>query len=112
MAGVSPPFQAYVLELLAPLAPVARRMFSGVGVFYRGTMFALLVADTMFLRVDENTRPRFADAGCQPFSYTRCGQRVSLHSYYAVPEELFDQPDELLLWARDAVTAARAAPKR
>jgi TfoX/Sxy family transcriptional regulator of competence genes len=37
---------------------------------------------------------------------------VSLSAYYAVPEELFDQPDELLQWARDAVTVARAAHRR
>ena len=111
MPGVSLPFQTFVLDLLAPLAPVARRMFGGVGIFHGGTMFALLLDDAMFFRVDDNTRSRFADAGCQPFSYARRGQKVSLRSYYAVPEELFDQADELLLWAREAVTAARAARK-
>jgi DNA transformation protein len=110
--GVSPPFQAFVLDLLAPLSPVARRMFRGAGIFTGGIMFALLVRDTMYLRVDDTTRPRFKSAGSEPFSYIRRGQSVSLDGYYAVPEVLFDQPDELLIWARDAVAAARAAPRR
>ena len=112
MSGVNPQFRAYVLELLAPLSPAARRMFRGVGIFSGGIMFALLVRDTMYLRVDDTTRWRFESAGSQPFSYARRGQKVSLSGYYAVPGELFDQPDLLALWARDAVAAARAARRR
>ena len=109
---VSPRFQAFVVDLLAPLSPVARRMFSGVGLFHSGAMFGLMVRDTLYFRVDEATRERFKRAGSEPFSYMRSARRVSLSAYYAVPEDLFDQPDELLTWARDAVTVARAAPRR
>jgi DNA transformation protein and related proteins len=109
---VTPHFQAFILDLLAPLAPLPRRMFSGVGLFHSGAMFGLLVRDTMYLRVDASTRERFERAGSLPFSYTRAGRQVSLSAYYAVPEEMFDQPDELLQWARDAVTVARSARRR
>jgi DNA transformation protein and related proteins len=112
MPGVSPRFQAFVVDLLAPLSPVARRMFSGVGLFHSGAMFGLLVRDTLYFRVDAATRERFERAGSEPFSYMRGERRVSLSAYYAVPEDLFDQPDELLTWARDAVTVARAASRR
>ena len=109
MASVSPRYQAFIVDLLAPLSPVARRMFSGVGLFHSGAMFGLMVRDTLYLRVDAATRERFERAGSEPFSYLRSGRQVSLSAYYAVPEDLFDQPDELLEWARDAVTVARAA---
>jgi len=109
---VTPRFQAFIVDLLAPLAPLPRRMFSGVRLFHSGAMFGLLVRDTMYLRVDAATRERFARAGSQPFSYTRSGRQVSLSAYYAVPEEMFDQPDELLQWARDAITVARSARRR
>lgn len=39
MSSVSPQFQAFILDLLAPLA---RRMFGGVGLFRNGVMFGLL----------------------------------------------------------------------
>jgi len=66
--SVSRHFQAFILDLLGPLDPVARRMFSGVGLFHSGAMFGLLVRDTMYLRVDAATRERFERAGSQPFS--------------------------------------------
>ena len=98
---VSRGFQAFILDLLAPLAPVPRRMFSGVGLFHGGAMFALLVRDAMYLRVD--------DTGSLPFSYRRGEREVSLSAYYAVPEDLLDRQDELLQWARDAIATARRA---
>jgi len=115
--AVSPGFQDFILDLLSPLAPLPRRMFSGVGLFHGGVMFALLVRDTMYLRVDEVTRERYDQAGSRPFSYTRSGREVSLFAYYHVPEDLLDQPDELLDWVRGAIEVARrvgskAGPKR
>jgi DNA transformation protein and related proteins len=109
---VDPRFQAFVVDLLAPLSPVARRMFSGAGLFHSGAMFGLLVREALYFRVDATTRGRYESAGSQPFSYLRSGRQVSLSAYYAVPEDLFDQPDELLQWARDAVTVARSARRR
>jgi DNA transformation protein len=87
-------------------------MFGGVGLFHSGVMFGLLVRDTFYLRVDATTRDRFERAGSTPFTYARAGREVSLGAYYGVPEELMDQPDELLAWARDAVSVARAARRK
>src|SRR5262245_46623010 len=109
MASVSPGFQDFILDLLGPLDPVARRMFSGVGLFHGGVMFGLMVRDTLHLRVDDMTRERFEHAGSRPFSYTRSGREVSLSAYYVVPEDLLDRQDELLQWVRDAIAASRRA---
>lgn len=106
---VSREYLDFILDLLRPLAPMPRRMFSGVGLFHSGAMFALLVRDTMYLRVDDTTRERFEQAGSEPFSYSRAGRQVSLSAYYVLPEVLLDQPDELLQWAREAVGAALRA---
>jgi DNA transformation protein len=110
---VSRGFQAFILDLLGSLAPVPRRMFSGVGLFHGGVMFALLARDAMYLRVDDTTREQFERAGSRPFSYQRGEREVSLSAYYVVPEDLLDRQDELLLWTRDAIaTARRAASSR
>ena len=61
--AVSRGYQDFILDLLGPLAPLPRRMFSGVGLFHSGVMFGLLVRDTMYLRVDDMTRERFECAG-------------------------------------------------
>jgi DNA transformation protein len=107
--AVSQGYQDLILDLLHPLDPLPRQMFSGVGLFYGGAMFGLLVRDTMYLRVDSATRSRFERAGSRPFSYVRGGQEVSLSAYYVVPDDLLDCQDELLQWARDAIGAARRA---
>lgn len=112
MSSVSQQFQDFILDLLLPVHPAARRMFSGVGLFHGGVMFGLLVRDVFYLRVDDSTRARFEQAGSRPFSYNRGGSAVSLAAYYEVPEGLLDQPDELLQWARSAITAARAVKRR
>ena len=106
---VSQGFQDFVLDLLDPLAPMPRRMFSGVGLFQSGVMFGLLVHDVIYLRVDDATRQRFEHAGSEPFSYKRGERQVSLSAYYAVPEGMLDQPDELLQWTRDAIATAQRA---
>lgn len=107
--AVSRGFQDFILDLLASLEPMPRRMFSGVGLFHSGAMFALLVRDTIYLRVDDTTRERFEQAGSAPFTYHRAEREVSLSAYYAVPEDLLDRQDDLLQWARDAIAAARRA---
>ena len=107
--SVSRQYQDFVLELLGPLDPMARRMFGGVGLFHGGVMFGLLSRDIFYLRVDDTTRERFERAGSAPFSYTRAGRPVSLAAYYAVPEDLLDRPDAMLQWSRDAIAVAHRA---
>jgi DNA transformation protein len=110
--AVSHNFQNFILDLLGPFNPVPRRMFSGVGLFHGGVMFALLVRDAMYLRVDDITRERFRRAGSRPFSYRRGGRQISLSAYWVLPEQLLDQHDELLDWVNDAIHAARTARKQ
>jgi DNA transformation protein and related proteins len=107
--AVSRGFQEFVVDLLAALDPMPRRMFGGVGLFHGGVMFGLLVNDTLYLRTDDQTRDRFVNAGSLPFSYMRAGREVSLAAYYLAPEDLLDRHDDLLRWAREAVEAARRA---
>jgi DNA transformation protein len=112
MPSVSPQFQDFILDLLAPLDAVPRRMFGGVGLFHGGVMFGLLVRDALYLRVGDDTRERYERAGSTAFSYRRGDRMVSIGAYYAVPEGLLDQPDELRQWARDGIAAARAVKRR
>jgi DNA transformation protein len=110
--SVSRQYQDFILDLLGPLDPAARRMFGGVGLFHGGAMFGLLSREALYLRVDDSTRERFERAGSAPFSYTRSGKEVSLSAYYVVPVDLLDRQDKLLQWARDAVAVARAVRRR
>jgi DNA transformation protein and related proteins len=110
--AVGAEFRDFVLDLLAPLRPSARRMFGGVGIMRDGVMFALLADDAMYFRVDEQTRAKFEAEGSGPFSYKRAGREVSIGSYYEVPERLYDEPEALLEWARGAIAAAQSVKRK
>jgi DNA transformation protein len=75
-------------------------------------MIALVVDGAIFLKASDQTIPDFEREGLRPFSYkTKQGIRV-LNSYGRMPERLHDEPDELGLWARRALKAARRTGTR
>ena len=103
----------FIRDLFAPFGPVVvRRMFGGAGIFREGLMFGLLFDGAIFLRVDQDSIPDFEREGSRPFVYTRAKSpgkvgRASL-SYWRLPERLYDDPEELVVWA----TRARAIVQR
>jgi DNA transformation protein len=102
-----------IKELFAEFGPVTvRRMFSGAGVFAEGLMIAIVVDGAVFLKADERTIPRFEREGLAPFSYRTKHGRRSIDSLRRMPERLYDDPDELSDWAREALAAARRADAR
>lgn len=110
---VSPEFQAYLLEQLEPLGPVsARRMFGGAGLYYGNIMFALLANDVMYLKVDEQSVCEFEAAGTEPFSYKRGDKQQALKSLWRVPDDVMDDPEQLIVWCRRAVDAALVASRK
>jgi DNA transformation protein len=101
---------SHCLELLAPLGRTSsRRMFSGHALYIDGLCMALIIRDTLYLKVDDTSRPLAERAGCQPFTYdTKKGERAAL-GYYTAPGEAMESPAEMLPWARRALAAAVAA---
>lgn len=101
----------FIRELLAPFGPVTiKRMFGGAGIWSEGLMFGLIFDGAIFLKVDETSIPDFEREGSKPFVYTRAKSkgrvgRASL-SYWRLPERLYDDPDELAVWANRALTIA------
>ena len=114
-------YAEFLREQLAPLGHVSlRRMFGKTGVFCDGVMFAMVTDNTLYFRVDDHNREIFKEAeSSPPLNYAKGGAMIDL-SFWRVPERLFDEPDELIAWARAALAAAhrvavkreRAAPKR
>jgi DNA transformation protein len=99
----------HCLELLAPLgAARARRMFGGHGLLVDDLFIALIAFDRLYLKVDASTRPKFADAGGQPFVYTR-RQRSVVLDYWTVPPQALESPGEMQPWGRLAMDAALRA---
>ena len=107
-------FAEFLREQLAPLGRVTlRRMFGKTGVFCDGVMFGMVTDNTLYLRVDDHNRMAFKEAEAfPPLNYEKKGVAIDL-SFWRAPERLFDEPDELVDWARLALAAARGvAAKR
>ena len=101
-------FAEFVRDALAPMGVVhVKRMFSGAGLWCDGLMFALVVDDVLYLKADDRNRPAFVAEGMRPFTYTARGRTIEI-GHWRTPERLFDDPDELVAWARGALAAARA----
>jgi DNA transformation protein and related proteins len=97
-----------IQELFSAFGVVAvRRMFGGAGIYADGTMFGLVADGVIYLKADERNAPAFEREDLPPFTYeTKDGKR-GVMSYRRMPERLYDDPDELAIWARDALAAAR-----
>ena len=107
----SPEFVANVLDLMSGWGGVsARRMFSGHGLFRHGRMFGLIVRDVLYFKIDVRTRPEYEAAGMKPFTYRGRRKQVAL-PYWEAPPHLFDDPEEMVTWARRAFEVALAAKR-
>src|ERR1700723_4779188 len=107
-------FAGFLRDQLAPLGRITvRRMFGKTGVFCDGFMLGMVRDNTLYFRVDDDNRAIFKEAEAfPPLNYEKQGRTLDL-SFWRAPERLFDEPDELVEWARAALAAARrVAAKR
>jgi len=108
--AVSAQFNAFVLDLLGAVCTVtARRMFGGVGYYSHGLFFAIAADEVLYFRVDDASRQYYAAEGLQAFA--PLGPGTKSMSYFALPARLYDDAEELTVWLRRALSAARGAQK-
>lgn len=103
----------FLTDLFADFGPVTlRRMFSGYGISADGTNFALALRAGLYFRADDQTIPQFEAEGAKPFQYQTRSKTVTVNSYWQLPARLFDDAEELAVWARSALAAAQRAALR
>ena len=112
--AVSPAFRDHVLDLFAPLGDITlKSMFGGAGIYHKDQIFGLIIAERIYLKTDEQTRPSFEREGVQPFRYSTKNGEIGVMAYWELPERLLDDPDELKTWAKAAYeTGIRARGKK
>ena len=111
-------FRDYCIELFASLVPgagvagiAAKRMFGGTGFSIDGKTFAIIAMDQLWLKVDDVSRSKFEQAGCQIFTYDMAGKQRSM-SYYTVPDDAMESAALMAPWAERAWGAALRAVKK
>jgi DNA transformation protein len=99
-------------DLFAAFGPIhLRRFFGGEGICVGETMIGMVFGDRIYFKTNEETRKAFVAEKCKPFSFvkTKSGETV-VTGWYALPDRIYDDPDELAVWARAALDVVRNSP--
>lgn len=107
-------FAATVSDIFAQAlrGPVqCRRMFGGYGFYHDQRFFAVMVAGTVYLKVNDDTRPAFVAEGLPAWVYLREGKPVTM-GFHGVPESALDDPEDMRPWALLALRAASVVRPR
>lgn len=84
----------------------SRSMFGGFGIFVNEIMFALVVNDSLHIRSNNTTTKQYKQAGYQPYVYRKRGFPV-VTKYFALPDEMWDDTDQILAIASAALAYAK-----
>lgn len=99
-------FLAQLADIFRSFGEVrAKPMFGGHGLYHQDVMIGLVADDTLYLKVDAETKDAFAAARSIPFEYIKNGRAMKM-SYFSAPEAIFDDPDSAKDWADKAYAAA------
>lgn len=94
-------FIEFVCDQLEPIDGIVHRsMFGGYGLYCGSVFFGIAYRGRLYLKTDDATRPKFEEWGSEPF---QPNSKQRLRSYYEVPEEMIDQPEELVPLAEEAI---------
>lgn len=98
-------------DLFAPFGRIVLRpMFGSEGLFRDGLMFGIVHEEKLYFKTSEESRRDFIAEGAGPLFYKFKTAEGVLTSYYALPDWLYDDPEELAEWARTAFAVARQSP--
>ena len=97
-------------DLFAEFGPVVlRRFFGGEGIYAGATMIGSVFRDVIYFKTDDKTRQAFDAEKCAPFTFYK-GKKLITTTWLAIPDRLYDDPEELAQWARAALKAVLASP--
>lgn len=111
--AVDPDFLEYAKELFDGLGPIRTgRMFSGAGLYIGDAMFAMIIAERIYMKADKDLAADYIAAGSVPFEYdTKTGTR-KVTGLLSLPDSALDDPDEALEWAKRSMVPAEAAAEK
>lgn len=94
-----------LFQCFGPITP--RRFFGGEGICAGEIMFGMIFDDRLYFKTDEESRRAFLAEGCEPFTFEKrsTGETV-VTGWYALPDRLYDDPEELARWAKQAYEIA------
>lgn len=98
-------------DLFCEFGPIKlRRFFGGEGIYAGDVMIGMVFNnDTIYFKTDAETRKGFTAEKTKPFTFYK-GKELIVTTWFALPDRLYDDTEELARWARDAHRVALASP--
>jgi len=107
--SASPEFIEYIRELFIPLGKLKDATFFGGFSFKSGSkQFVMIMGNTLYFCVNDTSRKQYETLGMEPFSYKTKKGIVNVRKYFSAPEDLFEDQDKLIIWAKKAIAAAHS----
>ena len=83
----------------------SKAMFGGHGLYHGEVFFGIVSTTSLFLKVSAATRAVYEERGMKPF---RPNSHQTLPTFYEVPIEILEEPEQLARWTRKSIAAARS----
>ncbi len=103
---------AAIEEIFQAVGPVTiKKFFGGKGVYAGGVIMACEFEGDLLLKADAETAPLFEAAGCTQWAYEHKSGKPVKMPYWSIPDNAYDDPDEMAKWVFLALDAGRRAKK-
>ncbi|KQN25376.1 competence protein TfoX [Sphingomonas sp. Leaf33] len=104
----------WIAECTAPLGTLTKRaMMGGATLYLDGQVFAILTSDGVLrFKADAVSDAVWDAEGADRFTFAFDDGRVGSMNYRRAPDNVFDDPDAMLRWARLGLEAGLRAPKK
>ena len=100
-------------ELFAGLGAITvKRMFGGQGIYHGGLIVGIVFEGEVLLKSDAVSAPQFEAAGARRWVYTGQADKAVGMPYWYIPDEAYDDPDQMARWVRLAYEAALRSPPK
>lgn len=95
-------FRDFILDQLRDMDNVhCRAMFGGYGLYHGGTFFGIIHKERLYFKTTEKTSADYKRMGMKPF---KPNAKMTLKNYFEVPPDIIENSDELIAWAKRAIT--------
>lgn len=100
-------FNDYIVNDILRDVPgiTSKAMFGGWCIYQNGIIFGLIADGELYFKVDESNIEDYRKRGSHPFVYKGKSKQVTM-SYWTLPEEIFENREELLEWIEKSTQAS------
>ena len=104
--ATSKDYLEYILDVLSLCDNItAKRLFGGYGLYQNGIIFAIIVENELYFKVDESNINLYQNLNSEPLTFHAKRKAITM-SYWKVPDEIIENKELLVTHLELAVLAS------